>query len=89
MDKANLRRRILAARAGLSEETLRTSAAATRELLLDQPWVQMAGLVACYWSIGTETRSKSSQRAPAISRQVSFQSRSTLPQAAVTVSPAR
>src|SRR5690606_18652239 len=54
MDKANLRRRILAARAGLSEETLRTSAAATRELLLDQPWVQMAGLVACYWSIGTE-----------------------------------
>ena len=54
MDKANLRRRILAARAGLSEETLRTSAAATRELLLDQPWGQMAGLVACYWSIGTE-----------------------------------
>jgi 5-formyltetrahydrofolate cyclo-ligase len=44
----------LRSRAELSEETLRKSSAAVRELLLDQPWVQMAGLVACYWSFGSE-----------------------------------
>ncbi len=52
VDKAELRRRIVAARAGLSDP--RGSATAIRETLLDQPWVQMAGLVACYWSVGTE-----------------------------------
>ncbi|GAB3142116.1 5-formyltetrahydrofolate cyclo-ligase [Microbispora hainanensis] len=54
MDKMNLRRRILRGRAELDPGTLRESSAAIRELLLDQPWVQMAGLVACYWSTGTE-----------------------------------
>ncbi|GII52859.1 5-formyltetrahydrofolate cyclo-ligase [Planotetraspora thailandica] len=54
MDKTTLRQRILRDRARLDEETLRQSAATVRELLLDQPWVQMAGLVACYWSFGTE-----------------------------------
>ncbi|GAA4561195.1 5-formyltetrahydrofolate cyclo-ligase [Planotetraspora kaengkrachanensis] len=54
MDKANLRQRIMRSRAELSEETLRKSSAAVREALLDQPWVQMAGLVACYWSFGSE-----------------------------------
>ncbi|MFC7384144.1 5-formyltetrahydrofolate cyclo-ligase [Sphaerisporangium rhizosphaerae] len=52
MDKAELRRRIVAARAGLSDP--RGPATAIRETLLDRPWVQMAGLVACYWSAGTE-----------------------------------
>jgi 5-formyltetrahydrofolate cyclo-ligase len=52
VDKAELRRRIVAARAGLSDP--RGSATAIRETLLDQPWVQMAGLVACYWSMGDE-----------------------------------
>ncbi|WP_433222188.1 5-formyltetrahydrofolate cyclo-ligase [Microtetraspora malaysiensis] len=54
MDKMNLRRRILNTRSGLDERTLRDSSAAVREHLLQQPWVQMAGLVACYWSIGSE-----------------------------------
>ncbi|RCG31223.1 5-formyltetrahydrofolate cyclo-ligase [Sphaerisporangium album] len=52
VDKAELRRRIVAARAGLADP--RGSATAIRETLLDQPWVQMAGLVACYWSMGSE-----------------------------------
>ncbi|MFE9668797.1 5-formyltetrahydrofolate cyclo-ligase [Microbispora bryophytorum] len=54
MDKMNLRRRILRDRSELDPGTLRESSAAIRELLLDQPWVQMAGLVACYWSTGAE-----------------------------------
>ncbi|WP_055480493.1 5-formyltetrahydrofolate cyclo-ligase [Sphaerimonospora mesophila] len=54
MDKMNLRRLILDGRARLDAATLRESSVATRETLLDQAWVQMAGLVACYWSIGTE-----------------------------------
>ncbi|MEW9554104.1 5-formyltetrahydrofolate cyclo-ligase [Nonomuraea sp. NPDC050783] len=54
MDKTNLRRQRNAARASLSPEELRANAMKTRETLLDQPWVQMAGLVACYWSTGSE-----------------------------------
>jgi 5-formyltetrahydrofolate cyclo-ligase len=54
MDKLNLRRTILNTRSNLAEKALQESSAANRELLLDQPWVQMAGLVACYWSIGKE-----------------------------------
>ncbi|GLX02174.1 5-formyltetrahydrofolate cyclo-ligase [Microtetraspora sp. NBRC 16547] len=54
MDKMNLRRWILNTRSGLDEKVLRESSAAIREHLLEQPWVQMAGLVACYWSIGSE-----------------------------------
>jgi 5,10-methenyltetrahydrofolate synthetase len=52
MGKRELRRRILEARATVKDP--QGAAAAIRESLLDQPWVQMAGLVACYWSIGTE-----------------------------------
>ncbi|WP_101789157.1 5-formyltetrahydrofolate cyclo-ligase [Nonomuraea indica] len=54
MDKLNLRRELLSARASLTPEQRRANAVNVRETLLDQPWVQMAGLVACYWSIGTE-----------------------------------
>lgn len=54
MDKLNLRRSILQTRLRLDESARQASSSAIRELLLDQPWVQMAGLVACYWSIGTE-----------------------------------
>ncbi|MEU6796833.1 5-formyltetrahydrofolate cyclo-ligase [Nonomuraea wenchangensis] len=54
MDKMNLRRQLNAARASLSPDQLRANAIKTRETLLDQPWVQMAGLVACYWSTGVE-----------------------------------
>ncbi|WP_219460065.1 5-formyltetrahydrofolate cyclo-ligase [Nonomuraea rhizosphaerae] len=50
----NLRRELLLARGLLSPEELRINAAKVRETLLDEPWVQMAGLVACYWSIGAE-----------------------------------
>lgn len=54
MDKMKVRRELLEARASLSPEQRRANAAKVRETLLDQPWVQMAGLVACYWSVGAE-----------------------------------
>jgi 5-formyltetrahydrofolate cyclo-ligase len=54
VDKLNLRRELLSARASLTPDQLRSNATQIRETLLDQPWVQMAGLVACYWSIGSE-----------------------------------
>ncbi|WP_155341949.1 5-formyltetrahydrofolate cyclo-ligase [Acrocarpospora corrugata] len=54
MDKSKLRREILSERSRIDEISRRESARAIRENLLDQPWVQMAGLVAGYWSIGTE-----------------------------------
>lgn len=54
VDKLNLRRELIAARARLTPERLRSNATTIRETLLDQPWTQMAGLVACYWSTGTE-----------------------------------
>ncbi|WP_082309808.1 5-formyltetrahydrofolate cyclo-ligase [Nonomuraea sp. SBT364] len=54
MDKLNLRRELISARASLTPAQLRANSIKIRETLLDQPWVQMAGLVACYWSIGTE-----------------------------------
>ncbi|MFI7618244.1 5-formyltetrahydrofolate cyclo-ligase [Nonomuraea terrae] len=54
MDKLNLRRELNAARSRLSPEQLRANAVKVRETLLEQPWVQMAGLVACYWSTGSE-----------------------------------
>ncbi|GAA3257682.1 5-formyltetrahydrofolate cyclo-ligase [Nonomuraea helvata] len=54
VDKLNLRRELSSARASLSPEQLRANAIRVRETLLDQPWVQMAGLVACYWSTGSE-----------------------------------
>ena len=54
MDKVNLRRELNAARTALSPEQLRANGIKVRETLLEQPWVQMAGLVACYWSAGSE-----------------------------------
>ncbi|MEV4020604.1 5-formyltetrahydrofolate cyclo-ligase [Nonomuraea angiospora] len=54
MDKLNLRRELSSARASLSPEQQRANSIKIRETLLDQPWVQMAGLVACYWSTGSE-----------------------------------
>ncbi|TMR07400.1 5-formyltetrahydrofolate cyclo-ligase [Nonomuraea turkmeniaca] len=54
VDKLNLRRELNAARSSLSPEQLRANAIKVRETLLEQPWVQMAGLVACYWSTGVE-----------------------------------
>ncbi|TDD00505.1 5-formyltetrahydrofolate cyclo-ligase [Nonomuraea deserti] len=54
MDKLNLRRELNAARDALSPQQLRANAVKVRETLLEQPWVQMAGLVACYWSTGSE-----------------------------------
>lgn len=52
MDKRKLRGEILARRATVADP--QGAASAIRESLLEQPWVQMAGLVACYWSTGTE-----------------------------------
>nr|WP_246267345.1 5-formyltetrahydrofolate cyclo-ligase [Nonomuraea typhae] len=54
MDKMKLRRTLIRARTSLSPEQRRANATSIRETLLDQPWVQMAGLVACYWSTGSE-----------------------------------
>ncbi|GAA0940908.1 5-formyltetrahydrofolate cyclo-ligase [Nonomuraea longicatena] len=54
MDKLKLRRDLLRARASLDPGQRRANASNIRETLLDQPWVQMAGLVACYWSTGSE-----------------------------------
>ncbi|GIH91659.1 5-formyltetrahydrofolate cyclo-ligase [Planobispora siamensis] len=54
MDKVKLRSGIAAARAAISEEDRHAASVQIRESLLDRPWVQMAGLVACYWSAGTE-----------------------------------
>jgi 5-formyltetrahydrofolate cyclo-ligase len=54
VDKITLRRELLDRRRSLSPEQRRANATSIRETLLDQPWVQMAGLVACYWSIGSE-----------------------------------
>jgi 5-formyltetrahydrofolate cyclo-ligase len=54
VDKLKLRSSIEAARASISEEEWHAASVQIRESLLDQPWVQMAGLVACYWSTGTE-----------------------------------
>ncbi|GHE36906.1 5-formyltetrahydrofolate cyclo-ligase [Streptosporangium violaceochromogenes] len=54
MDKLRLRSAVEAARASMPEEERHAASVRTRENLLEQPWVQMAGLVACYWSAGTE-----------------------------------
>lgn len=54
MDKLNLRLKLTRQRAAIPEQKRRENARRIRETLLDQPWVQMAGLVACYWSIGDE-----------------------------------
>ena len=52
--KASLRRRILAARAGLSAQQRAAAGRALRDAVLDLPQTQMAGTVAAYYSIGSE-----------------------------------
>ncbi|GLW12039.1 5-formyltetrahydrofolate cyclo-ligase [Microtetraspora sp. NBRC 13810] len=54
MDKLELRREIRSARRAIPESERRAASTAIRENLLDRPWVQMAGLVACYWSAEDE-----------------------------------
>ncbi|WP_326645015.1 5-formyltetrahydrofolate cyclo-ligase [Streptosporangium sp. NBC_01755] len=54
MDKQMLRTTIEATRAAIPDERRHAASVQIRESLLDLPWVQMAGLVACYWSVGTE-----------------------------------
>ncbi|WP_329242609.1 5-formyltetrahydrofolate cyclo-ligase [Actinoallomurus sp. NBC_01490] len=53
-DKTTLRAGLLAARAGLSEETRATAARVLRDTLLTLPEAEMAGTVAAYVSIGDE-----------------------------------
>ncbi len=52
MEKRELRREILERRATVADP--QGAAVAIRESLMERPWVQMAGLVACYWSTGSE-----------------------------------
>ena len=52
--KAALRRRILAARAGLSAEQRAAAGRALRDAVLALPQAQMAGTVAAYYSLGSE-----------------------------------
>ncbi|MGW4662267.1 5-formyltetrahydrofolate cyclo-ligase [Streptosporangium sandarakinum] len=54
MDKSRLRSVIEGARAAVPGDVRHAASVRIRDALLDQPWVQMAGLVACYWSIGAE-----------------------------------
>jgi len=53
-EKALLRARLLAARAGLSAGQRAEAGRAIRDALLDRPEVQMAGTIAAYYSIGAE-----------------------------------
>jgi 5-formyltetrahydrofolate cyclo-ligase len=52
--KAELRSRLLAARAGLSADQRATAGRLIRDALLSLPEVQMAGTVAAYYSVGAE-----------------------------------
>jgi 5-formyltetrahydrofolate cyclo-ligase len=53
-DKALLRARLRAARAGMAAEQRREAGRLIRDALLELPALQMAGTVAAYYSIGTE-----------------------------------
>ena len=57
--KAALRRRILAARTGLSEEQRAEAGRLIRDTVLSLPEAQMAGTVAAYYSVATEPPSRS------------------------------
>jgi 5-formyltetrahydrofolate cyclo-ligase len=52
--KAPIRRRILAARAGISPPDRAADGRALRDAVLALPQVQMAGTIAAYYSVGTE-----------------------------------
>ena len=58
-EKALLRARLLAARAGLSAGQRAEAGRAIRDALLDRPEVQMAGTIAAYYSIGAEPDTRS------------------------------
>jgi 5-formyltetrahydrofolate cyclo-ligase len=53
-DKASLRRRLVAARAALSDADRATAARNIRDQVLEMPEVSAAGTIAAYYSIGTE-----------------------------------
>ena len=53
-EKAALRRRLLAARAGLGTDERREAGRLIRDVLLELPALQMAGTVAAYYSVGAE-----------------------------------
>ena len=53
-EKAALRARLLAARAGLSADRRAAAGRAIRDALLGRPEVQMAGTIAAYYSVGAE-----------------------------------
>jgi 5-formyltetrahydrofolate cyclo-ligase len=57
--KAALRRRLLAARAGLTDAERAAAGSALRDAVLGLPQAQMAGTVACYYSIGAEPATRS------------------------------
>jgi len=52
--KADLRKRLLAARSGLPADQRRDAGRLIRDALLDLPALQMAGTVAAYYSVGAE-----------------------------------
>jgi 5-formyltetrahydrofolate cyclo-ligase len=52
--KAALRRRLLAARAGLTAEQRAAAGRSLRDTILSLPQVQMAGTIAAYYSLGSE-----------------------------------
>src|SRR5487761_543771 len=56
--KQALRRRLLAARAGLTEEQRHEAGRQFRDTVLSLPEAQMAGTVAAYYSVGTEPPSR-------------------------------
>ncbi len=53
-DKAELRRRLLAARRAVGPAELAAAGRSIRDAVLELPETQMAGTVAAYWSIGAE-----------------------------------
>ena len=57
-DKAALRARMLAARAGLSADERAEAGRLIRDALLSLPEMQMAGTVAAYYSVGAEPASR-------------------------------
>jgi 5-formyltetrahydrofolate cyclo-ligase len=57
--KAELRRRILAARAAMSDADRAAAGWALRDAVLGMPEAEMAGTVACYMSVGTEPGTRS------------------------------
>src|ERR1700761_8006109 len=54
LDKGGLRRRLVAARAAMSESERTTAGRLIRDQVLEMPEVSAAGTVAAYYSVGTE-----------------------------------